>query len=473
MLKIICPTTYQAEREYIISLFMDEFWKIDYCVAWADDAEDKVVFQQDDRSLVLHDGLFRISEQEWLSPVSLPRVPLIQWDVSQDFPELRWIEPCPLLYSANVLKTPVIIADDIIEFDVDILGSSFFMVTRYEEIANKKRDKYGRFPATASLAYQENFLDRPIVNEYMDILWAAMHRLFPSLKKATKKFRLIPTHDVDHPFGMMYESSLQVLRHFAGDILCRKSISTFWRRFLEVMELHRHRSSYIQEKKEAFSFLFQISRTYGLKDTYYFMNSCRSRLDGNYLVSEPDVRTLLREIHDEGHFLGLHPSYISYLNKEEILNETHQMNQVLLECDLPPIQGARQHYLRWNNPATLQYYEDAGIPYDSSLGFADCIGFRCGICYEYPLFNLLTRQRLKLREQPLIVMEVTLEDYMHLTREVAMEKVLRLAQRCMIHSGDFVILWHNTTLDIESNRGFYQEMIERIFKEHGKCALIK
>ena len=48
---------------------------------------------------------------------------------------------------------------DTIELRVDVLGSCFFMLTRLEERLVATRDAYGRFPATASVAHAEGFLD--------------------------------------------------------------------------------------------------------------------------------------------------------------------------------------------------------------------------------------------------------------------------------------------------------------------------
>ena len=76
-------------------------------------------------------------------------------------------------------------SDGGIQLGLDIFGSVFFMITRYEEVVKSDRDEYDRFPAAASLAYQEGFLDRPIVNEYLEILWTCMKRLWLASGKET------------------------------------------------------------------------------------------------------------------------------------------------------------------------------------------------------------------------------------------------------------------------------------------------
>ena len=68
------------------------------------------------------------------------------------------------------------------------------------------------------------------------------------------------------------------------------------------------------------------------------------------------------------------------------------------------------HYLRWRHPTTMMALESAGMSYDSSLGYADYAGFRCGTCFEYPGFNPVSQQALCLRIRPLIAMECSVMD---------------------------------------------------------------
>ncbi|MEG2515996.1 MAG: hypothetical protein RSA61_04095, partial [Acidaminococcaceae bacterium] len=123
--------------------------------------------------------------------------------------------------------------------------------------------------------------------------------------------------------------------------------------------------------------------------------------------------------------------------------------------------GGRQHYLRWTAPETWQYYEDAGLAYDTTLSFADHIGFRCGICYEYHPFNVRTRKKLNLLEYPLIVMECSGLDerYMQLSYDEMLQRCVRLKAQCEKHHGNFVILWHNSRFRTEEERETYFRII--------------
>ena len=140
----------------------------------------------------------------------------------------------------------------------------------------------------------------------------------------------------------------------------------------------------------------------------------------------------------------MHPEFASYKDGALIKKNAFVLKNMLKKNNIQVDKfGARQHYLRWQVPDTWQHYEDAGIEYDTTLSYADHIGFRCGICYEYPVFNFKTREQLKLKEYPLIVMDGSGIDYMGLSYEEMEKRTIRLKHSCEKYNGNFVLLWHN------------------------------
>ena len=53
---------------------------------------------------------------------------------------------------------------------MDVLGGMFWLLARCEEIVIRDRDAHGRFPMEAALAAAEGFVDRPLADEYVDLL---------------------------------------------------------------------------------------------------------------------------------------------------------------------------------------------------------------------------------------------------------------------------------------------------------------
>ena len=100
--------------------------------------------------------------------------------------------------------------------------------------------------------------------------------------------------------------------------------------------------------------------------------------------------------------------------------------------------------------------------FDSTLGYADRPGFRCGICYEFNVFNILTREKLNLKEKPLIVMECSLfEDrYLNLSYDDSYNKVISLMNTVKKYNGEFVLLWHNDRLANNEQRNLYKRILE-------------
>ena len=101
--------------------------------------------------------------------------------------------------------------------------------------------------------------------------------------------------------------------------------------------------------------------------------------------------------------------------------------------------------------------------YDSTLGFADRAGFRCGVCFEYSLYDVAAREPLKLRERPLIVMECSVIDERYMafgTGERAFETMVGLRRECERYNGDFTLLWHNHRLLDRRERELYEAVLD-------------
>ena len=107
---------------------------------------------------------------------------------------------------------------------------------------------------------------------------------------------------------------------------------------------------------------------------------------------------------------------------------------------------SRQHFLRFDVHGTPQVWQKCGIRHDSTLGFPEHEGFRCGTCHPYRLYDVDNDCVTDIVEHPLIAMDTTLFQYRKLTGEEAFANICHLYERCVAVEGDFVLLWHNTTM---------------------------
>ncbi len=458
LIRVSVPETYLPERRYIIQTLLGEFLGLPTMIEPRPATETVLEVAGHPARLTVADGLFALPEDLWLQPESLPRLPLREWRVQAELPEARLCaESLPILYSDAEPDQPLLqFRDHAACLRLDVFGSCFFMLTRYEECVVPDRDSHNRFPAHASLAYRGGFLTRPIVNEYLEVLWAVMQRLWGVLKRREYTYRVVPTHDVDWPaVGYRVPWGL-ALRGALGDVFKRRAFGSGIGRVSAKLL-----SRFDSDPANTFDWLMRTSEAYRLQSEFYFIADHTAGIrDGVYTLKDDYIRNLLRSIHERGHIVGLHPSYETYRRPEQVRREFEQLRVAAHALGIQqPRWGGRQHYLRWENPTTWQAWDDAGLDYDSTLSYADHAGFRCGVCYEYPVFNLQKRQTLRLRERPLIVMEGTLFDYMGLSYEDALQLLSWLGRRCRLYGGELVLLWHNSYLLTRRHKEVYLQSL--------------
>ena len=464
MINIESPNTYEAERRYIFGVIFDEFLGLKINIDFTN-RQNILIKLDGNRQIVIPDRLFATPLNDWLKVGSLPQQPLQVWDLScVNLNALTVNDRLPIVYGADPTQSDFFDQSETqINLGVDIFGSAFFMLTRYEEVVKPDRDRVDRFPVTASLAYQENFLNRPIVNEYVEILWACLVRLAPTLQRKIRKFQIVVSHDVDEPFRYAFSDISRLIKRCAGDIYRRRSLSSAATSIWQWLQVKSGRSDL--DPCNTFDLIMDISEQQNIKSAFYFIvDRPAGLLDCDYSIDHPLIRDLLRKIHQRGHEIGLHTSYLTYQNPTQTKQEFDTLKRVCLEEGIEQAAwGGRQHCLRWETPTTFQNWEAAGLDYDSTLSFAELVGFRCGVCYEFSTFNLKTRKHLHLKEQPLIVMECTVLDdrYMNLGTEdtLALECILNLKNCCKIFQGNFTLLWHNNRFTDPREVEIYKQLV--------------
>ncbi len=344
----------------------------------------------------------------------------------------------------------------------DLLGLTYWMLTRLEEVGRKDLDNHQRFSATASHAYKHDYLERPIVDEWLSILGQVMQRVWPQLRLKQHKFSIKVSHDVDSPSLYAFKPWSTIGRMMAGHLFKRRDFKAFIT--APYVKLAFSTRLHPADPFNTFDWLMDVSEANNLKSAFYFICGRTDKArDADYEPDHPVIRSLMGSIHERGHEIGLHPSYGTYQKPELIRQEALRLKRICAEEGIEQsMWGGRMHYLRWEHPTTLRAWVDAGMDYDSTLGYADRPGFRCGTCFDYPAFDPIAQQMLTLRVHPLVMMECTVIDSIYLglgVTEAAVEKVRLLKSRCQQLGGCFTILWHNSYLSQAALREMYMRIV--------------
>ena len=425
-MKVLIPNIATNEVKYVFHCLLEEFLGLRYEVVISDSVQDFQFIVGKEKLIVKNCFFVTDNPEEIYSVNNIPQ------EINKAVLKINGEEfPICSLYG----KSDLTIDNGVLTLGADIVASTFFMLTRWEEAVNHKMDAHDRFAGEESIAYKNDFLDRPIVNEYVEILWALLNQLNIAQKRKIRHFNIFPTHDVDHP--IMFYSKLSALKGIVRPIL----------KFISLWDgLNYFKSFLINEDPfDTHELFMELAESAGVKSHFFFIMGGGHKYDPVNLLQHKKTVELINKVKKREHALGFHPSYEAYDNSDLFRKEKIEIEQALGVA----LTTGRQHYLRFKVPDTWRIWEEAGMNWDSTLGYPSLPGFRCGVCYPFPVYDFSARKKMNLFERPLIVMEVTLTNYMRLSVKEAQMKVWSLMNTIKKYRGEFVFLWHNSSVNSE------------------------
>lgn len=435
------------EVRYSVEALLD---RIGYEANWRDSFEENQSSNFDEYKILLTYGLpdGKNISQGW-HVVSIP---------SCGFFEMMYGNPSQLLKRDNIglpfLKRNnwKMVSNKWILLGGDIVASAFFCLSRYEEVYDSAEvlDSYGGLSAKGSIMGSMGILDRPIVDEYADDLGRAIGELLGKNGAPLSRpswnghsFAVVITHDVDQL--AKYSSYTKPFRTLASLSLRYGEYKATFQTANEFMRIRWCKSPDPYEYK-IFKNIHEVHDRLGFRSAYYFLVGGDHPHDINHVDMDSKIsRRVLDFLENEGYEIGFHPSFEAFLDEEQFCEQLKLLRSL---CRTDVI-GGRQHFLKFAVPSTWRLWEKNGLLYDSTLGFADCPGFRCGTCFPFKPFDLRNKCVLDLWELPLTVMDQTLRDRLlgNMKVDDAFAFVCSLMERVKSVNGIFVLLWHPSYFD--------------------------
>jgi hypothetical protein len=418
------------------------------------------------------DVFFTQSSQVFISSV-LPKINYSDSALSEGD---IFIKSNELLFENHIIKR-----DFEKEFqDFDIFSKIFILVSRYEEYiatlpSNRDGlsvfDTHGRFTAKASFSTKLGILKIPIVNQWALEIGEQLKAKFPDLKMSTPRvigagsqYQVQLTYDIDQAWAFKNKGFLRNIGGLLKDVLKLNFKSIFTR--LKVLINIKNDPEY------TFDYIEKLHKKHDdklLNPIFFWLLADFGEHDKNIEWTNTHLQRLIRRLAKK-HPVGIHPSYASNLDDAILKKEIERLNKILPDTE-GVVTKSRQHYLKLRFPITYQRLIQLGITDDYSMGYSDDIGFRAGIASPFYWYDLENERTTTLRVHPFQVMEVTLNEYLHLSPDEAIERVKPIIESIKAVGGTFTMLWHNSTLtDNEasqpSERGYegwrkvYEEIIE-------------
>ncbi|MCD4663716.1 MAG: polysaccharide deacetylase family protein [Bacteroidales bacterium] len=445
MLTVSIPNKFRQEIEYTFDVLLNTFLGVKYILKTHAENDFVVSLSNNNKLIISNDFFSQFNEQNgYLNKRNIPEKPIFvqcKFSIENDV---------PVIFGDKSIE----ISQDQIYCGPDIIASSFFMLTRWEEYCIKEKDQFGNFPSSLSFMQRNGLSHRPIVNEYVELLWNMLVYLGIKDERKHRQYSVKITHDIDN--FARYNTSLKYIKALGGDLMLRKNPGLLLKTTSDFLKV---RSDKMKDPYDTFDFFMDVSEEYGLKSHFYFIPGIKGEEDFRYSINDIKVIRTINNIVNRGHKVGIHGSLSSFNNIDQFSKELGRLQNLF-----PDIQGGRQHYLKFENPVTWQMWNDLDLQYDSTMGFENDGGFRSGVCYSYPVFNIISRKSLQLIEQPLIVMEGSLilkyPDFSDFKL-----KLIELAETVKKYNGTFVFLWHNNNINSFEWKGLgrkYAEIVNSI-----------
>ena len=437
MIAIYIPEKYYNEIFYVYYIFF-EYWGNIKPVYFKTDQKDSYL-QFDNKTVVFKDSFFY--KQDHIKSLEL-KIKNYHFD-SEEYQFLFY----------NNYDDVLEVNNNIIIVNPDIIGSSFFLLSGYESLFNKKDDKYGRLNSSDSII--RKICHKPLVNYYYQLFKKIIHIYLKNIIFKDHVYKVIATHDIDHPNKYYSLNWKYVLKNCLGDLVQRHKnpfirLIEYYKNYTNDNDPYNTFSQFMQYEKD----VKVIYYLYCTESNTFFTNHDNPA----YTIKQNNIKQLINFIEKKNLKIGLHAGLGCYNNLKRLKKEISCYTDVF---DKHP-DHIRFHYLSYSVRKTVDFLEQCGIRYDSTFTFRDIPSFRAGTCYSFPLYNFKKNRISNVIEQPLIFMDSQLLDCK--VEKKKKDQILKnIINEVKKFNGNFNYLWHNHRLTSYDEINFYSKLHNSLY----------
>lgn len=341
----------------------------------------------------------------------------------------------------------------------DFLSASFYLLSRYEEYLPYEPDAYGRYPHEASLAYHENFLDKPLVNLWLQSFIKKLSEFYfdsPPFTLYPSPFTFIPTYDVDEAFSYLHKPVWKNVLGFFRDLIRGE--------FEAVVERGNVYTGQRPDPYDTFAWLDTLHERYQLRPVYFFLTILkRGVYDKNLPAHAKPLQALYRELAGK-YTIGLHPSWHSGTEPEWLAREKEKTESITGK----KVFLSRNHYLRFTIPHTYRKLLAAGMTDEYSMGYGASNGFRASYAKPFNWYDLEKEEVTELKIHSFCFMEATSFFSQGYSATEAGDELQYYHDTVKRVNGEFITLFHNHFLTEQPRwiawREMYAAFLEQNFR---------
>jgi len=313
----------------------------------------------------------------------------------------------------------------------DIFSASFYLLSRYEEYLPHVKDLHGRFSPKDSIAYQNDFLQLPVVDIWVNKLMFVLKRRFPEIEQKKRTYSYTSIIDVTTSHCFAHRGFARSL----GGVLM--DLGNF--RLKRVARRVGVWFNPLKDPYDNFGWLVDQHKKSKTESIFFFQFATYSTYDKNVSPNKNKFRFLIKYIADYGK-VGLSASYSSFDDLLLLKNEKNTLSNVINR----PVNYCRMRYNRVDAPETYRNLVEAEFTDDFTMGYTHELGFRAGTSIPFYFYDI----NLEV-QQPIRVHPFTVHDYALLnlqTKEEILEKIHFLYHQIRNTNGNFITIFSNELL---------------------------
>ena len=269
----------------------------------------------------------------------------------------------------------------------DIFAASFYLLTRYEEYLPHVKDEFGRFPAAESLAYQESFLHKPVVDIWaMKFLEILMER-FPDLEHGDRKYKTGTIITSEHTYIFKNKGFLRSFVGMMSDL--------FQLNFAKVMDRIQIWIRIKKDPHDTFEDLIQLIKEHKLYMLFMFQLSDFSKYDRNISHNRIPHRAVIKSVADYAK-VGLLMGYYAMEEIKSLRKEKLRMEDIIHSS----VEHAMNHKYNLRLPDQYNNLSELEIVNDHSMGYPNMPGFRAGTCNPFLFYDINMEVTTPLKVHP-------------------------------------------------------------------------
>jgi hypothetical protein len=333
----------------------------------------------------------------------------------------------------------------------DVFAASFFLISRYEEYLPHVKDIHSRFSPKDSIAYQNGFLQKPVVDIWAYKLLEALKERFEDFEYKIKGYDFISVLDVatSHCYA-----NRGIVRGLAGLIM---DFGTFkLKRVVDRISVGLNR---MKDPFDNYEELIALHKKYKVKCNFFFQFADYSKYDKNVSTNSMKFKSLIKYVADYAP-VSLAASYSSFTDLELLRKEKANLEEVINR----PVNSSKMRYNRVDVPETYRNLITAEFTDDYTMGYTYELGFRAGTCTEFQFYDIPLEVK-----QPIKVHPFAIHDYA-LSRikkdEVILQQVKKITDEVSKVNGTTIVMFSNELLGNKDDRDWMSLYAEIVKEQH-------